>query len=496
MRFEAIQQSLVEAECDVLIINLFEGVKKPVGGTGAVDAAVDGAVTALIERENFEGKVGQVTDLTPCAGVKASRIIIVGLGKQEEFDANAIRKAASAAARRARDLSAKRIATILHGGGIGGIDPATAALAITEGTILGTYQFNKHKTADTKPNPIERIGIVETDAGKIDAIKSGIAHGQALAEAKNYARDLTNEPPNVLTPSYLADQALAVARETGLECRIIERDEMKELGMNLLLGVSKGSVEDPKFIVLRYRGASDAKTIALVGKGITFDSGGLNIKPGDSMANMKDDMAGAGVVLAAMQAIAALKPKTNVIGVLPATENMPGGNATRPGDIITGLSGKTVEINNTDAEGRLILADAVAFAEREQADEIIDLATLTGACVVALGRDMAAVMGTDQDLIDGLIKSAKDGGEQLWQLPLHLPYEDSLKSDFADMKNSGGREGGTIVGGLFIKKHVEKTPWAHIDIAGTCALDKETPLGPKGGTGFGVSTLVNYVMSR
>ncbi|MEN6371952.1 MAG: leucyl aminopeptidase [Armatimonadota bacterium] len=496
MRFEAIQQSLVDAECDILVINLFEGVKKPGGGTGAVDAAVGGAITALIERENFEGKLGQITDLTPCAGVKASRIVVVGLGKQEEFDADAIRKAASAAAKRARDLSAKHIATILHGGGIGGIDPATAALAITEGTILGTYQFTKYKTSDTKPNPLEKIDIVETDAGKIAAIKSGIERGQAIAEAKNFARDLTNEPANALNPTVLAEHAMSVAKKSGLECRVISQDEMKKLGMNLLLSVAKGSVEEPKFIILRYRGASDAKTIALVGKGLTFDSGGLNIKGAGNMADMKDDMAGAAVVLASMKAIAALKPKVNVVGIMPATENMPGSNATRPGDIVAGLSGKTVEINNTDAEGRLILADAVAFAEQEHVDEIIDIATLTGACVVAFGNDMAALMGTDQGMVDGLIKSGKDGGELYWQLPLYMPYEDSLKSDVADMKNSGGREAGTIVGGLFIKKHIEKTPWVHIDIAGTGSSNKETPLCPKGGTGFGVSTFVNYVMSR
>lgn len=496
MRFNAIQQSLVDVECDVLIINLFEGVKKPGGGTGAVDKATDGAVAALIERENFEGKACQVADLTPCAGVKAARVIIVGLGKQEEFNVNVIRRAASAAARRAKDLSAKRVATILHGAGIGGIDPATAARATVEGMILGTYQFIKHKTTEVKPNTIEQVDIVEIDVGKIEQIKSGIEIGQVVAESKNYARDLTNEPSNCLTPTILAGHAKAVAEASGLDCRIIDKDEMKQIGMNLLLGVAKGSTEDPKFIILRYKGSDNAKTIALVGKGITFDSGGLNLKPGDAMANMKDDMAGAAAVLSAMQAIGKLKPKANVIGIIPATENMPSGQATRPGDVIVGLSGKSVEINNTDAEGRLILADAVAFAEREKVDEIIDIATLTGACVVALGRDMAALIGSDQAMIDKLNKYGETADEKFWQLPFYQPYEDQLKSDSADMKNSGGREGGTIVGGLFIKKHIEKTPWVHIDIAGTGLTDKDTPLGPKGGTGFGVSTLVDYVLGE
>lgn len=496
MRFEAIQQSLVDAECDLLVINLFEGVKEPSGGTGAVDKATGDAVAALIERENFEGKACQVADLTPCAGVKAAKVIIVGLGKQEEFNVNVIRKAASAAARRAKDLSAKRVATILHGAGIGGIDPAVAARATVEGMILGTYQFIKHKTTDVKPNTIEQVDIVEMDAGKIEQIKSGIEIGQVVAEAKNHARDLTNEPANYLTPTILAEHAKMIAEDSGLECRIIDKDEMKQMGMNLLLGVAKGSVEDPKFIILRYKGSSDARTIALVGKGITFDSGGLNLKLGDSMANMKDDMAGAAVVLSTMQAIGKLKPKVNVIGIMPATENMLSGHATRPGDVLVGISGKSVEINNTDAEGRLLLADAVAFAEREQVDEIIDIATLTGACVVALGKDMAALIGSDQPMIDKLNKYGEVADEKFWQLPLYQPYEDQLKSDSADMKNSGGREGGTIVGGLFIKKHIEKTPWVHIDIAGTGLIDKDTPLGPKGGTGFGVSTLVDYVLGE
>jgi leucyl aminopeptidase len=496
MQFFAVQKSLTEAECDVLIVNLFEGVKKPGGGTGAVDQAVDGAITALIEREKFEGKLGQVTDLTPAGNIKAPKVILVGLGKQEEFDQNKVRSAASAAAKRAKELSAKHIATILHGGGVGGIDPMAASRALVEGTILGTYEFTKHRTTEVKPNPIERVDIVETDAAKIDAIKSGIRVGEVAAEAKNYARDLTNEPGNVVTPSYLADQAEAVANETGIECRVISRPEMKQIGMNLLLSVSKGSAEEPKFIVMRYTAPQATRTVALVGKGITFDSGGLNIKGGDGMAMMKDDMSGAGVVLAAMRAIALLKPNVNVLGLMPACENMPSGHATRPGDVVLGLSGKTVEINNTDAEGRLILADAVAFAEREGVDEIIDIATLTGGCVVALGRDLAGIFGTEQATVDKLIKVGAEGGESLWQLPLYQDYAEGLKSDVADMKNTASREGSAITGALFIKNHIKETPWVHIDIAGPCSLDKDTPIGPKGGTGFGVATLVNYLLSQ
>lgn len=496
MRFDVVQKSLAQATCDVLVVNLFEGVKEPTGVTAVVDKAVGGAITALIEREKFEGKIGKVADFTPAGDVKATKIVLVGLGKEEEFDVDKIRRAASAAARRARDLSAKRIATVFHGGSKEGIDPSAAARAIVEGTILGTYQFTRHKTVDVKPNPIEQVDIFETDAGKIDAIRAGVTLGEVMADATNFARDLSNEPANILTPSRFADIAQSVAKEGGLECRVFGRDEMERMGLNLVLAVGKGSAQEPKFVVLRYKASAGAKTVAFVGKGLTFDSGGINLKGGSGMGDMKDDMSGAGVVLAAMGSIAKLKPKVNVLGIMPLTENMPGGNATKPSDVFLAFSGKTVEIDNTDAEGRLVLADGIAYAEREKADEIIDIATLTGACVVALGRDMAGIMGSDQNLIDNIIRAGAQSGEKIWQLPLHKDYEDELKSEVADTKNAGNRWAGAITAALFLKKHVSDTPWAHIDIAGPCAVDGETPIGPKGGTGFGVGTLVGYVMSK
>lgn len=493
MRFDVVQRSLAEAECDVLVVNLFEGVKEATGATGAVDKALGGAISALIERENFEGKIGQVADLTPCGAVPAARVIIVGLGKAEEFDMAKARRASSAAARRARDFKAKKVSTVLHGTGAGSIDAATAAQALVEGAMLGTYEFNRHKTGDVKPNTLEVVEICETDASKMDAIKSGMAKGEIIADAINLARDLTNEPGNFATPTYLATQAKAIAAETGLECKVFGREEIKQMGMGLLYAVAQGSHEEPKFIVMKYTKPGATKTIAIVGKGLTFDAGGLNIKVGGGMDSMKDDMSGGGVVISAMKAIAALKPNVNVLGLVPATENLPGGGAVKPGDIITGLSGKTVEINNTDAEGRLILADGVAYAEREGVDEIIDLATLTGACVVALGRQIAGILGSDQGMVDKLIAAGAAGTDAHWQLPLLQEYDETLKSDVADMKNAPG-EAGTITGAFFVKRHVEKTPWVHIDIAGPAYIEKDTPIGPKGGTGFGVYTLVNYMM--
>jgi leucyl aminopeptidase len=495
MRFDLIQKSITEVECDVIVVNMFEETKELTGATGAVDSAVGGALKALIDREGFEGKVGQTTDLTPCGGVPAGRIILVGLGKKDELDADKVRNASAAAARRAKDLSAKKVATVLHGAGAGGLDPAAAAQAVVEGAILSTYQFLKHKTKDVKLSSIEEIDIIETDESKTGAIKTGMQRGKITAEATSLARDLVNEPANIVTPSYLAEQAKLVADETGLDCRVIEREEMKKMGMNLLLAVSKGSREEPKFIILKYTSPGATKTVAIAGKGITFDSGGLNLKPSAGLDSLKDDMAGAAAVLATMKAIGALKPKVNVLALMPATENLPGGNATKPGDVVVGLSGRSVEINNTDAEGRLILSDAVAYAEREGVDEIIDMATLTGACIVALGKRIAGIFGSDQGMIDKLIAAANAGGEKLWQLPLLPDYDELLNSDFADMKNTPN-EAGAITGALFIKRHIEKTPWVHIDIAGPSFGDRDSGTSTKGASGFGVYTLVNYLMAQ
>ncbi len=495
MQVVTVRGSVTEALCDVLIVNLFEGVKRPGGATGAVDQALGGAISALIEREGFEGKLGETLDLTTGGAIGASRVIIVGLGKADAFDADAIRKASAVAARRARNLSARRVASIIHGAGIGGIDPALASRATTLGTLLGLYKFTRLKT-DKPTREVEEFAIIEKDESKLAAIEAGMRIGKTVADAVSFARDLTNEPANVVTPGYLAETARTIAGEFGMECRVFEREEIAELGMGLLTAVARASAEPPKFIRLEYKSPNATRRIAVIGKGVTFDSGGLNLKPGDSMAAMKDDMGGAAAVLAAMRAVGELKPEVNVLALVPATENMIGGNATHVGDVIRALSGKTVEIDNTDAEGRLILSDAATYAESEGVDEIIDVATLTGACVVALGRGMAGVLGSDQGIVERLIKAGAKDGEKLWQLPLHTDYLDNLKSETADMKNAGSREGGAIIGALFIKNHIKGTPWAHIDVAGPVTLDRESALSTKGSTGFGTATLVNYLLGN
>ena len=490
------QGSLTEATCDVLVVNLFEGVTHPGGGTGAVDRALGGAITELIADENFEGKLGQTALLHTFGKIAAKKVVIVGLGKSSKFGMDEIRVASSAAAKKARDLNAKKISTILHGAGIGGMDPRDCARALVEGAVMGTWTAfggERYKTFDKKPSPLELIEIVEMDAGKIEGIREGAEIGQIFAEAVNFARDLIAEPANVATPTYLAETAKRIAEEVGLKFRLIDKTEAERLGMGAFLAVARGSAQPPTVSVLKYEPPGAKKTVAIVGKGITFDTGGLNLKPREGLATMKEDMAGAAAVLAVMQAVGKLKPKTSVIGIVPATENMPGANASRPSDVVTSLSGKTVEINDMDAEGRVILADAVALAVKEGAQEIVDVATLTGGCVVALGRGYSGLFGNDEGLLDRVSAAARISGEKLWRLPLPEEYQEFLRSDIADIKNHAGREASPIMGAMFISNFVGDTPWAHIDIAGTSYLEKESGYNPKGGTGAGTRTLLQLL---
>lgn len=494
MRFVVTRGSLAEAKCGALVINLFEGVGSPGGGTGAIDRALGGAVSELIAEEDFKGKLGDTAVLQTYGKIPAKKVILVGLGKAESFTTDGVRRASAAAAKKAADLNAKKVCTILHGAGIGGLDASECALALVEGAALGLYKFLKYKTNDSKPPSVEEIEIVEMNAAKLDAIREGVSKGEITSDATIFARDLVNGPPNAVTPTVLAETAMQIAQENGLESTIFEREQLAEMGMNLLLAVAQGSAQPPKFIVLRYSSPGASKTVAIVGKGITFDSGGLSLKPADGMENMKDDMAGAASVLATMRAISKIKPKVNVLGIAPTTENMPGGHATRPGDIIKSFGGKTVEINNTDAEGRLVLADALAYAVKQGADEMIDVATLTGACIIALGRGVSGLMCNDDDLSARLLAIGEKEGDPLWRLPLFEDYKDMLKSEHADMKNTPGREAATITAALFMQEFVSGKPWAHLDIAGPSFIDKPTATAPKGGTAAGTRILVRYLM--
>lgn len=493
MQVSNVIASILDIECDALVVNLFEGVKSPGGATGAVDKALGGLISELIEREGFEGKIGQVMSVRSRGAIPARTVLVAGLGESGKFDTTAVRKASAAAARKARDIRASRLATILHGAGIGGMAVRASAQATVEGAIIGTYRFTAYKS---KPegHDIAELLVVDHDAAKAADAKAGAERGRISGEAVNRARDLINAPANEVTPTYLADWAQELAREKGLQVTVLDREDVIKLGMGAYASVGMGSAQPPKFIALRYTPESpSAKTFAIIGKGVTFDSGGLSIKDAGSMATMKDDMSGAAAVLATMRAVTEIRPAANVIAIVAATENMPGGRATRPGDVVRAMNGKTIEVENTDAEGRLTLADAVAYAVKERADEIVDLATLTGACVVALGRGMSGLFCNNKDLEDRLLACAKASGDLLWPMPLFDDYFEQIKSDVADMKNTGGREAGAITGALLIREFAEGKPWAHLDIAGPAYMDKDNGLVDKGGAGAGVRLLIEYL---
>ncbi len=491
MQVEIVTGQITDIVCDALIINLFEGVTLPTGATGVVDAALGGQIASLIRGKQGAGKYGTTSVLPVCTGIGARQVILVGLGKQEEFTLDRLRGVAGTAIRAAQQFDARSVASIVHGAGQAGFDPLAAAQALIEGTMLGNYRFRFYKSEpDDKIIP-EKLYIVENNAQKAASIAAGVKRGEIIAAAVNMTRDLVNHPANYMTPTKLAAQAEEIAGCMGLELQVLDKDELSALGMNAFLAVAQGSQEPPRLIVLKYTGNPGSKNLlALVGKGITFDSGGISLKPSEGMHEMKDDMAGAAAVLGAMQAIAALKPPINIIGVVPCTENMPSGYAFRPGDVIDSFAGKKIEIISTDAEGRLILADAIAYAHRLGATHVVDLATLTGACVVALGNVTSGVMSYDRDLCRRLLDAAAAAGERMWELPLFDEYKEQIKSDIADLKNSGGRPAGAITAAQFLAAFAAGKPWAHIDIAGTAGTDKENGYKVKGATGVGVRTLV------
>ena len=481
-------------DADAIIVNLFEGVGAPGGATGAVDRALGGALSELIRSGEFKGKGGETVLLHTLGRLPAARVIVVGLGKQAEFDLDRVRQASAEGFLLARQAGCKSAASVVHGAGVGGLSPRLAARATVEGAILGLYRFEPYKD---KPDDkaVGEVIIAENDKAKLEAVLEGAREGRILSDATNFARDLANRPGNKLTPSILAAEAGKLAKEHGIECEVLERQDMEKLGMGALLGVAKGSNEPPKLIVMRHRGGGEkGEWLGLVGKGLTFDAGGISLKPGEGMEEMKFDMAGGAAVIAAMGAIAQLGVKHNVLGVVPATENMPGGHAQRPGDVITAMNGKTVEVINTDAEGRLILADAVAYAVDRGAGRLVDVATLTGACIVALGHYCTGLVSNDQAWAERVIAAGAAAGERVWQLPAYQEYKKQYESRVADLKNVGGRAAGTITGGLIIGEFVGDVPWAHLDIAGTAWGVEEIPYLPKGATGVATRTLAQLVM--
>jgi len=485
--------SIADYKCDLLVVNLFEGVKQPGGAAGAADKALNGLISKLCRDGEIDGKLGKVT-LIHCPGrLRAQKVAVVGLGKKEKFDLEKVRTVAAAVIKKAREVKAKTVATILHGAGIGGLDPEEAAKAVVEGAVLGIYKFSGYAKEKEEPDfEVESLSLIECDKGKIPAIKRGAELGRIIAEAENHARDLVNAPSNKMSPSQFAGLAKKIAKINGLG--FITLDPKAE-GMGALWAVARGSNEPPRLVALEYKGNPGSKEkTALIGKGITFDSGGISLKPSQKMHEMKSDMAGAAAVLGVMSLLSDLKPKKNIIGIMPLTENMPSGHATKPGDVVSSLAGYTIEVLNTDAEGRMILADAVTYAKKKGATEIIDVATLTGGCITALGDAASGVIGNDQKLIDRLLEAANLCGQKMWQLPLYDEYKESLKSPIADLKNTGeSGKASPSTGAAFIDKFVGETPWAHIDIAGTAYLEKARGYLPQGATGVPVRTLIEYL---
>ena len=490
-------QKLENISCDVLIVNLFEDVKTPSGGTGAVDEALDGLIKKIIKEDDFKGRLGSTLLIRTNKEIPAKKVLVVGLGKKSDFDLNSVRKAAASTIRACRREKAKTVCTILHGAGVGKIDPQDAAQTITEVSQLAVYSFDRFKSKDKKEPKatINTLIIADTDRKKLKDIDKGIKRGNLVAKAQTLARDMVTESAYTMTPTKVANIARKVAKDNRLKIKVLDRNQCKKLGMGAFLAVAQGSNEPPKFIEIKYTPKKRAKKhVAIVGKGVTFDSGGLSLKPPKSMETMKEDMSGAAAVIGTMSVIRELQPEVAITMIVAATENMPGGKAYRPGDVVKAMNGKTIEVLNTDAEGRVTLADAMSYVVRQEPDEIIDLATLTGACVVALGDTASGVMTNNQKLADKIIKAGTEAGERMWQLPLYEEDREKLKSDIADMINTGSKgKSGAQNGAVFVENFVGDTPWVHIDIAGPSWIDKEDPYGPRGPTGVGARTLINYL---
>ena len=473
-----------------LVVGCFE---EPGGGGvfAALDKALGGAIASLYEQKEFSGKRNKVKLLHTLGRLPAARLLLVGLGKRKELDNERLRQAAGSAAQTLRAANLASCATVLH---LAGDGAAESVSAVVEGFMLGSYAFDLYRTGPRELAILEELTLLVGTKGALKEAEKACAEASVLSSAVRLARDMVTQPGNVATPAYLAEQALSMSASYGIDCTILDRVEIERQGLSALLAVGKGGAEQPRFIIMEYRGAEKgARPVVLVGKGITFDSGGISLKPREGMERMKDDMAGAAAVIATMQAAAALGLQVNLIGLVPAAENMPDGGSYKPGDVITTMAGKTVEINNTDAEGRMILCDAIHYARRYKPSAIIDLATLTGACLVALGTSASGMLGNDDRLKRALKAAGEKTGERLWELPLWEEYGEAMKSDIADLKNAGGAHAGTITAAWFLQQFVGETRWAHLDIAGTAWEEKGKHYLPKGATGVGVRLLVEYL---
>jgi leucyl aminopeptidase len=498
MKITVLAADRPQADVPLLAVPVPEGDAPLAGAAAALDARLGGLLTALRARGDVRGKDGEtlLLPLADAAAAGAERVLLVGAGKPEALTAEKVRRAAAHAAKAAGRARAAAVAFALPSGGT--LSAADAGQAAAEGLVLGAYSYTETKSrAEDAPAPVELADAIVLVDGDGAEVERGATVGAVVARGETLARHLGNLPGNLCTPSHLAAVAERVAAETGMRCTVLGPKEMAEEKMGALLGVAAGSAEEPRLIALEHRGGPEGqRPIALVGKGLTFDAGGISIKPAQGMEEMKFDMCGGAAVLGAMQAIAELGLPINVVGIVPSSENLLGSRAMKPGDVLTSALGKTIEVVNTDAEGRLILADALAYVRRFEPVAIVDAATLTGACVIALGHHASGLMGNDDALVEEVRAAGERSGQRAWPLPMYDEFREQIRSDYADVKNTGGRPAGTITAAWFLREFVGDTPWAHLDVAGTAYGDGKLPYTTKGATGNPTRLFVEWVRSR
>ncbi len=501
MNLEIVQGDILSKSCDLLVVNLFESVTRLGNAIGVIDKALDGEISKHISRKKFEGKLGEWLVVPLSGKIKARSIAVMGLGKREDFNTDIIRKIGGFMIKLAKtEKASSLVVTLSDIGHVARERHGESAQALTEGLLLGSYHFKAYKGAQDKKKKQEPelkvVTVMESDLRLYKMGLEGLNRGKFLAEAVRLARDLVNTPSSDMTPSRLAAEAKKLVRRgSGISCKLLDQKTMEKMGMRAALAVGRGSLHAPVGVHLVYRPAVSKKTVAIVGKAVSFDSGGLSLKPSEQMTTMKIDMAGAASVIGLFKALSEFKPKVMVHGIFLAVENMPSGSAYRPGDVVAAMDGTTIEILNTDAEGRVTLADALSYAKRQKPDMIIDIATLTGACVVALGEEMAGLITGHEPLAEKLLSASKESGEPLWRLPLFAPYQKQIESKIADVKNVGnGFGGGAITAALFLKTFVGDVPWAHLDIAGPSYNEKETrPDQVYGASGYGVRLMMKFL---
>jgi len=492
MQIQLDSQPYSTMAADALVAFVFDDESRFEGTLGEIDQRMKGALKKLVDSGELTGRSLELVLVHFPEGLSAQRLLLVGAGKREKFVAADLRKLAGTALRYLKSRGVKKIAFLAAEGERG----TAGAQAIAEGALWADYESDKYRTEKRPARVVDSVALVGFDESLGEALKAAVEEGRVMGESANFARDLINEPSNRLTPRMLAARAEAMAKDVGLGIEILDERKIAELKMGALIGVAQGSHEPPRVIIVRYKPDNPkpgAPVLGLVGKAVTFDTGGISIKPSNNMEKMKYDMGGGGTMLGVMRALAFLKPSVPVIAVIPATENMPGGRAQKPGDVQTAMSGKTIEVINTDAEGRLILADAVFYARKLGATHLIDAATLTGAVEVALGNVHVGAFGTPREYLDKFLESAKAQGEKMWPLPIDDDYEQYIKSEIADIRNTGsGKGGGATIGAWFIKEFVDDTPWVHLDIASTCWIDEGRPWLAKGPSGVAIRSIVDF----